>query len=157
MIEAKTLLKYSLFGGITEDQLEKIIPLLVQESYKPGEIIFVEGNPNHKILFILDGRVSIIKGGKVIYDLAEGHTFGEMEVLDVMPCAATIKAVNDVTVISISNISLRKIYKTDIKSFSLILMNLARDLSRRLRVANEIMVEGKMYDLYSPTLFLKDG
>jgi CRP-like cAMP-binding protein len=90
----------------------------------------------------------------VIYDLSEGNTFGEMEVLDVMPCAATIKAVTDVTVITISNISLREIYKIDMKSFSLLLMNLARDLSRRLRVANEIMIEGKVIDLYSSTIFI---
>jgi len=34
-------------------------------------------------------------------------------------------------------------------------MNLARDLSRRLRIANEIMIDGKMYDLYSSTLFMR--
>ncbi|MCL1836950.1 MAG: cyclic nucleotide-binding domain-containing protein [Treponema sp.] len=154
MLNTKTLMKYSLFGGILEEQIEKFIPLMSQETYKPGDTIIVEGQPNDKILFILEGRVSIVKGNKTIYDLAEGHTFGEMEVLDVMPCAATIKAVTGVTVMSISNVSLREIYRTDIKSFSLLLMNLARDLSRRLRVANEIMVEGKMYDLYSSTLFL---
>jgi hypothetical protein len=38
---------------------------------------------------------------------------------------------------SISNKSLREIYKIDLKSFSLIIMNLARDLSRRLRRMNE--------------------
>jgi hypothetical protein len=35
----------------------------------------------------------------------------------------------------------------------LLLMNLARDVSRRLRVANEIMVNGKIFDLYSAVLF----
>ena len=155
MLETKTLLKYSLFGGLFEEQMEKIMPLMVEEKYEPGDTIITEGIPNDKILFIAEGRVSILRGGKLIYDLAEGNTFGEMEVLDVMPSAATIKAVTEVTVMSISNIALREIYKTDIKCFSLLLMNLARDLSRRLRVANEIMVEGKMYDLYSSTLFLQ--
>ena len=155
MFNSKTLQKYSLFGGLLEDQIENIIPLMVQENYAPEEIIIAEGSPNDKILFILEGRVSIIRGETVIYDLAEGNTFGEMEVLDIMPSAATIKAVTDVTVLSIANKSLREIYKNDIKSFSLLLMNLARDLSRRLRVANEIMIDGKMYDLYSSTLFMK--
>ena len=154
MPDPKILLKYSLFGGLTKEQIEKIIPLMVQETYQPGDTIITERKANDKILFIIEGRVSIIRGGKVIYDLAEGNTFGEMEVLDVMPCAATIRAVNEVTVMSISNIALREIYKTDLKCYSLLLMNLARDLSRRLRVANEIMVEGKMYDLYSSTLFI---
>ena len=154
MAKAADLQKYSLFGGLLEEQIDQITPLMVEETYKPGDIIIVEGFPNDKILFIIEGRVSIIKGDKTIYDLSEGNTFGEMEVLDVMPCAATIRAVTDVTVMSISNISLREIYKNDIKSFSLLLMNLARDLSRHLRVANQIMVEGKIYDLYSSALFL---
>ena len=153
MVSAKILQKYSLFGGLTEEQLEKIIPLMEDEHYSPGAIIILEGTPNDKILFMLEGRVSIIKGGTVIYDLAEVNTFGEMEVLDVMPCAATIKAVTNVTVMSISNKTLREIYKNDIKSFALLLMNLARDISRRLRVANEIMVDGKIFDLYSAALF----
>jgi CRP-like cAMP-binding protein len=156
MLDAKALQKHSLFGGLLEDQIDKIISLMSEETYKAGQIIIVEGVPNDRVLFIIKGRVSIIKGNTVIYDLAEGNTFGEMEVLDVMPCAATIKAVTDVTVMSISNVALREIYRDDIKMFSLLLMNLARDLSRRLRVANEIMVEGKMYDLYSSALFTRD-
>ena len=156
MLDAKALQKYSLFGGLLEDQIDKIIPLLTEEIFQPGQTIIVEGVPNDRILFIIKGRVSIIKGDTVIYDLAEGNTFGEMEVLDVMPCAATIRAVTEVTALAISNSSLREIYKNDIKAFSLLLMNLARDLSRRLRVANKIMVDGQMYDLYSSALFIRD-
>jgi CRP-like cAMP-binding protein len=69
--------------------------------------------------------------------MIEGHTFGEMEVLDIMPASATAKAVTDVTVMTMSNRVLRKIYHDDTKTFSLLLMNLARDLSRRIRYANE--------------------
>jgi CRP-like cAMP-binding protein len=79
----------------------------------------------------------VSKGGILIWELTEGNTFGEMEVLDVMPSAATVKAVTRVTVMSMSNKSLRAVYKSDIKSFALLLMNLARDLSRRLRMADE--------------------
>ena len=157
MIEAKILQKYSLFGGLLEDQIEKIIPLMAEENYFPGDIIIVEGSPNDKILFILVGRVSVIKGNKIIYDLSEGNTFGEMEVLDVMPSAASIKAVTEVKAMSISIKSLREIYKIDIKMFSLLLMNLARDLSRRLRIANDIMVDNKVFDVYSSTLFTKES
>jgi len=153
MIDAKTLQKYSLFGGLTEEQIEKIIPLMELEHYSPSDVILTEGAPNDKILFLIEGRVSIIKGKTIIYDLAEGNTFGEMEILDVMPSAATVKAVADVTAISISNKSFHEIYKNDIQSFALLLMNLARDVSRRLRVANEIMIDGKVFNLYSSALF----
>jgi CRP-like cAMP-binding protein len=143
VIDSKIFQKYSLFGGLLTEQIESIIPLMVQEKYTAGEIIIAEGTPNDRIHFILEGKASAIKGGMVIYDFDEGSTFGEMEVLDVMPAAATIKAITDVTILSISNMGFRKIYKNDIKSFTLMLMNLARDLSRRLRIANDKITNGK--------------
>ncbi|MDR2134479.1 MAG: cyclic nucleotide-binding domain-containing protein [Treponema sp.] len=141
MVEVSLLQKYSLFGGLMEDQIKQILPLMERESYKSGENIIVEGSPNDRIRFILEGRVAVIKHGLVLSEFTEGNTVGEMEVLDVMPSAATIKALSDTQVISISNKGLRDIYKVDIHSFSLVIMNLARDLSRRLRLMNEKVVE----------------
>jgi CRP-like cAMP-binding protein len=137
MVESVALQKYSLFGGLLEDQIERIIPLMEQASYEPGEDIIVEGERNDRIRFILEGRVAVVKEGIVLSEFGEGDFFGEMEVLDIMVSVATIKSLSTVKVISISNKALREVYKIDIKSFSLIIMNLARDLSRRLRRMDE--------------------
>jgi len=137
MTKAEKLQKYSLFGGLLSEQIEQILPHVTDESYATGENIIMEGTPNDKIRFILEGRVEVAKQGVILSELGEGDTVGEMEVLDVMPSAATIRALTDTKVISISNKALREIYKTDIHSFSLVVMNLARDLSRRLRKMNE--------------------
>jgi CRP-like cAMP-binding protein len=142
MVEPSVLQKYSLFGGLLEEQIERILPLMVQESYAPGDDIIVEEERNDRIRFILEGRVAVVKEGIVLSEFGVGDFFGEMEVLDVMPSAATIKSLSTVKIISISNKSLREVYKIDIKSFSLILMNLARDLSRRLRRMDERAVNG---------------
>ena len=139
MVDALALQRDSLFGGLMEEQIEQIIPLLQLENYEPDVDIIVEGDPNDKIRFITEGKVAVWKGKTFIWALPEGSTFGEMEVLDVMPAAATIRSVTKVSALSISNKALRKIYKNDIKSFSLLMMNLARDLSRRLRIADELM------------------
>ena len=141
MITLQTLQKYSLFGGLLEDQIEKILPLMELESYKSGTDIIVEGSPNDKIYFIINGEVSVLKGEAVLSSLVIGETFGEMEVLEVMPSVATIRSLTDVTTMSFSNKALRQIYKQDAKTFSLFIMNLARDLSRRLRKMDEKLVE----------------
>ena len=141
MVNTQTLQRYSLFGGLVEEQIKQILPLMDQETHDPGMDIIVEGTPNDKIRFITEGRVAIWKGSTFIWELPEGSTVGEMEVLDVMPSAATVRAVTRVTALSISNRSLRQIYRCDVKTFSILLMNLARDLSRRLRMADEKMVE----------------
>ncbi|MFP3090103.1 cyclic nucleotide-binding domain-containing protein [Treponema sp. TIM-1] len=136
-MKSSALQKYSLFGGLLAEQIEGILPLLDEESYEQGEEILVEGSPNDKIRFILEGRVEVVKQGVVLYEFSEGDAFGEMEVLDVMPSAATIRTLSPLRVIAISNKALREIYKYDLKTFSLIIMNLARDLSRRLRYMDD--------------------
>jgi CRP-like cAMP-binding protein len=141
MIEPSRLQKYSLFGGLLEDQIERILPFMADESYEAGNDIIVEGSPNDKIRFIMEGRVAAVKHDVILMEFGEGDTFGEMEVLDVMPSAATIKALTNTRAISISNKGLREIYKADVHCFSLVIMNLARDLSRRLRRMDDKLVD----------------
>jgi len=137
MIKPSDFQKYALFGGMLEDQIENLIPLMVKEEFEQDKIIITEGKSNDKIFFILSGQVSISKMGKTLVKFSEGDMFGEMEVLDVMPAVATITALTPVTAMSISNRALRAVYNIDVKTFSLMIMNLARDLSRRLRKMDE--------------------
>ncbi|MDR1108994.1 MAG: cyclic nucleotide-binding domain-containing protein [Spirochaetaceae bacterium] len=146
-MESSALQKYSLFGGLLTDQIEGILPLLEEEVYEEGEEIIVEGTPNDKIRFILEGRVVVVKLGTVLCTFGEGDAFGEMEVLDVMPSAATIKALTHLRVMAISNKALREIYKLDLKTFALLIMNLARALSRRLRHMDDRIKNREFDDL----------
>ena len=125
-----------------DEQIESILSLMEQENFGPEEMIITEGKPNDKIYFLIEGQVAVIKEGVVLSRFSEGEAFGEMEVLDVMPSVASIKSLSPVTVMSISNKSLREIYRKDLKIFSLVLMNLARDLSRRLRKMDEKLAAG---------------
>ncbi|MCL2801833.1 MAG: cyclic nucleotide-binding domain-containing protein [Treponema sp.] len=141
MVKPQLLQKYALFGGLLEEQIENIMPLMNEESYNPEEYIISEGKANDKIFFLLEGHVAVTKKDVSLTHLGEGEAIGEMEVLDVMPAIASIKALSQVKAMSISNKSLREIYKLDIKTFSLIIMNLARELSRRLRKMDEKMAD----------------
>ena len=137
MVEPATLQRYSIFGGLLEEQIESILPLMQFENFTPDENIITEGEPNDKIYFLIKGQVAVIKNGIELSCFNEGEAFGEMEVLDIMPSIASIKSLTQVTTMSISNKGLREIYKLDVKIFSLMIMNLARDLSRRLRRMDE--------------------
>jgi len=137
MVKSESLQKYSLFGGLLEEQIQSLIPLMKEESYNPGELIITEGSANDKIFFIIEGQVSVSKRDVELSRFGEGEAFGEMEVLDVMPATASIKSITKVTTLSISNRALHQIYKMDVKVFALMLMNLARDLCRRLRKSDE--------------------
>jgi len=144
MVKAENLQKYSLFGGLMAEQIQTIIPLMKEEKYKTGDLIITEGNTSDKIYFLIEGQVSVLKGDIELSRFSEGEAFGEMEVLDVMPAIASIKAISNVSVLSMSNKALREIYKMDVKVFALMLMNLARDLCRRLRKTDERLASSPM-------------
>ncbi|MDR1059050.1 MAG: cyclic nucleotide-binding domain-containing protein [Treponema sp.] len=137
MIEAAVLKKYAFFGGLRDDQIEKILPIMRQEDFEAERDILVEGAGNDKIHFILEGRVVVSRKRVLICELAGGDSFGEMEVLDVMPAEASVKSLSRVSIMSISNRGLHEIYKTDLQAFAMVVMNLARDLSRRIRKMDE--------------------
>jgi len=140
MLTLEILKSYSLFAGLLEDQIEKILPLVELENIEPEKDIIVEGTPNDKIYFIVEGKVKVIKEGLILASFGKGETFGEMEVLDVMPAEATIKSHTEVMIMSISNKALREVAKTDLKAYSILIGNLARDISRRLRRMNNKQV-----------------
>ena len=139
MIEANALKDYSLFGGLLPEEIEAIRPLMGTASYDTGQVVLREGEPNDRIHFILEGRVEIEKGGVVLASLGEGDTFGEMEFIDVMPAAATVRAAAPSKVATISNRALHELSKASMRAFAMVVMNLARDLSRRLRRMDDIV------------------
>jgi CRP-like cAMP-binding protein len=93
--------------------------------------------------------VAVIKNGLILAEMKEGDTVGEMEVMDMMPSAATVRALGSVEVATLSNVAFHEIYKQDVKAFAIIVMNLARDLSRRLRKKDDMAVEESPYHEWS--------
>jgi CRP-like cAMP-binding protein len=136
MIEARALEKmgkYALFGGLEDEQIAHLLPLMVLKEFQTGEDILKEGVFNDSVYFLLSGKVSVSKNGVALAELREGDAFGEMEFIEIVPTVATITAQSPVSTLSLSNKNLHTVYKTDTAAFALIVMNLARELSRRLR------------------------
>jgi CRP-like cAMP-binding protein len=139
VIEAPAFKNYSFFGGLLPEEIDAIRPLMGSASFEAGAVIMSEGEPNDQIYFILEGEVAIEKSGVTLARLREGDTFGEMEFLDVMPAVATVRALARSTVATISNRALYEISKKNMKAFAMVVMNLARDLSRRLRRMDDLV------------------
>jgi CRP-like cAMP-binding protein len=136
-IDASHLRRHSFFGGLLDEQIECIVPLMQVESFEAGAYIIQEGAPNDRIYFILEGRAEALKREIRLFVFEEGTTFGEMEVLDVMAAEASIRCLVPTKVMSLSNRALHILYKSDARTFSILVMNLARDISRRLRNMNQ--------------------
>jgi CRP-like cAMP-binding protein len=139
-IASAALQKYSLFGGLSDEQIERLLPYLEYSAFPAGAIIMHEGVYNDRVYFILEGTVEVRENNVELIEMHTGDSFGEMELIEIIPVVATIKALDDVVTLSLSNKKLHELYKNDIAAFAMIIMNLARELSRRLRRMNTIVV-----------------
>jgi len=150
-MDTEFLIKLPLFGGIKIENMEKIKHLLQIETYAQGENIIKEGETGNKLYIIIEGSVEILKKNPLnkhqeqkIATLAKGDNFGEMELIDIQARVATVKTMTKTTVCSLSNKDLYSIEKWDSGSFVLIIMNLAREISRRLRKMDNLMANLSM-------------
>lgn len=145
MVKNRFLKTHSLFGGISDEEIAEIRKYLKSEHYPAGCDILSEGEVNDRIFFIVSGSVVVLKEyteagqerfGEIIR-FVPGDTFGEMELIDIQPCAATVRTLEETEVLTFTNSDLYRLSHWNQKTFSLILMNLAREISRRLRLINE--------------------
>ena len=139
-----------IFGGIREDILEYLLGASEVLSV-PKDHYFFRENDRAEALYVLEaGEVAVLKlwDGRqnVLRNLQQGDCFGEMALMDLFPRSASIRAVTPCTAIQLSTASFQKIYEMDLEQFALIQMNIGREVSRRLRVADEQLFRVSMGD-----------
>lgn len=130
-----------LFAGISDQELRKFTEYLEREVYPPGEAIIKEGESGDRLYIIIAGTAMVekkvlAKEGitfECIATLKPGETFGEMELVDKQPRSATVRARDRVSVLSLPSISIHEATGEDLRAFSIILFNIAREISLRLR------------------------
>jgi CRP/FNR family cyclic AMP-dependent transcriptional regulator len=107
-----------------------------------GEIIVQEGEPGHSFYIIMEGDVEVVKRhGQphpvLLARLHRGTFFGEMCVVDPVPRAATVSALTDVAAIEIRAATLHHLFRKMPAQYAIVILNLARDMARRLRLCDE--------------------
>ena len=130
--------------------LQKLLRLSKIREYEDGELIIEEGDLDPWLYFLLSGKIRITKEGLAINTIdKKGEIFGEMALIDLFPRSASVLAVRDCTAITLSTESVYHLYEKDLEQFALIQMNIGRELSRRLRIADVRLFSFKMGEPYS--------
>jgi CRP-like cAMP-binding protein len=112
------------------------------QDFSPGDLIVREGEAGHSLFIIVDGDVEIVKNlgaphCVVLTQLHPGNFFGEMCVVDPVPRAATVRARGTVRVIEITSGTLHHLFKKMPDQYAIMILNIARDMARRLRSLDE--------------------
>jgi len=135
----------SLFGGLTAGELDCIIPMLTIDYLKKGEFIFTQGQSPNNIFIIESGEVKIVKQ---IHDVElelvrfkEGNLFGETELIGIFKYIASAIALTDLKLLVFSKSALYSLYSKNIKLFSKIILNVARESCRRTAKTDEYWLD----------------
>ncbi len=144
-ITADMLRDVGLFGGLDDQTLALLARELPTAHAEVGAVVVEEGDASREMFVVIGGELEVVKqgprGGELRVALfGPGDWFGEMSILDVQPRSATVRAVAPTILVRITSEHVERLfYRRDLKSYSLLIMNVARELSRRLRVADGIL------------------
>jgi sulfate permease, SulP family len=136
------LASVDLLSTLTSAESEAIERHTRRETFPRGKIIFREGDPGKEFFIVTKGRASAylkqINGGDIrLATFAPGTVFGELAALDAGPRSASVVADDDVICYVLSDQQFAALAK-DAPSVAIkLLSGLGRELSRRLRRANQ--------------------
>jgi len=146
-VTAPILRDIGLFGGLDDDSLSVLARELPTVHVETGDAVVEEGDQAREMYVVIGGELEVVKEAKTGGDVrvalfGPGDWFGEMAILDVQPRSATVRAVAPTMLLRITAEDVDKLlYRRDLKAYSLFVMNIARELSRRLRVADGILAQ----------------
>ncbi|WP_437966943.1 cyclic nucleotide-binding domain-containing protein [Sorangium sp. So ce260] len=150
------LREIGLFGGLGDHVLQGLADTLELVQLQPGAVAFREGDSGREMFVLLAGEMEVLKRSKRDVEarvavLGPSDWFGEMSILDVMPRSATVRAISPSRLMRITAHDLDALYRRDLKSYTLLVLNIAREMSRRLRVADSLLAElvANMLDEYT--------
>ncbi len=138
----------SIFAAVKPESLDLLLERANRRVVAKGEFFFREGEQGTSIYVLEKGSVSILKRWEgedyVIRHLGAGDFFGEISVLDLLPRSASVVADGDCEAIEFRAMDVLAIARHDLEQFTVIYMNIARELGRRLRHANQVVFEAKI-------------
>ena len=138
-----------LFGGLNNATIELLAGDAQQRDLPAGDFFCHQGDQGDELFVLERGRVAVrrhVGGGEMTLRFPRpGDCFCEMAPGDLTPRSASIVAVEDSRALVLPVARLHALYEQDLEQFALIQMNMAREMSRRLRVAMERL--GAVYEM----------
>lgn len=132
-----------ILAGLDEAALNLLWNRASESKASAGSVIVREGEVGNRFFLVGAGSVRVCKhfGQPDEVELARlgtGDCFGEMCILETLPRAATVQAVAETTLYSLTSLAFYHLYQTLPGQHSILIVNIARDLSRRLRHLDKV-------------------
>jgi CRP/FNR family cyclic AMP-dependent transcriptional regulator len=131
-----------IFAGLTASALTEIANALEPAMFQKDDIIVKEGEPGNRMFIIGRGSVEIVKHlGRsretVLAVLLPNDFLGEMSIIDCVARSASVRALEESTLLALKGIDLYHLFQRYPDQYAIVILNIARDISRRLRAIDE--------------------
>lgn len=139
------LKKVTIFSGMKDEDVERLsVECSILDS-KVGDIVLEEGMPATEIFIIIKGQVSVVLNLKndpfEIIELGAGNCIGEASVIGIQNHSASAVVMEDAQLLVLSRKMLMKIFDTDKSLFSMLILNIAREIARRLLRTDQLLLQ----------------
>lgn len=134
------------FGGLADASLDLLVPMLAERHYEAGATVVSEGEAGRSMYIVRDGGLAVNKRGKSggvirMAALGPGDFFGEMTLIEMHNRSATVVAESPAVLYELTARNLYEYYKADIHAYVMVMLNINRELCRRLRGADSRIAE----------------
>lgn len=137
------LRKVPLFIEFDSAELDQLRSSLHASHFAPGDVILQEGNANRALHIVRSGRIRVTRAvhdhDVPLCDLLEGQTFGELSIIEDGVASASLRAVTETEVLSVSMTDLADFLRRNPSAGSKFWREIAVDLRRRLLQTNDVV------------------
>lgn len=92
-----------IFRGSSKASLFAVARQSIEVSLPAGATVVTEGDPGDALCVIVEGKVDVRKGDRVVAELEAGDYFGELSLIDGEPRTATVVATTNLTLLTLSS------------------------------------------------------
>jgi CRP/FNR family transcriptional regulator, cyclic AMP receptor protein len=135
-----------IFRGLPDDVISRIVEVCRVVQLPPEAELMKEGELAHGMFVVREGELEVCKRGRnghefCLATLKPGDCVGEMALIDIQPRSASARALTPVTLYVVDQTEIARLCERDLNAYALLVLNIAREISRRLRVADQVLVD----------------
>jgi CRP/FNR family cyclic AMP-dependent transcriptional regulator len=131
-----------IFAGLNEAALSELVNVVEEVSVEGNEVIVREGEAGNRMFIIYSGRVEVVKyldqpKETILAVFGPRDFLGEMSMIECVTRSASLRAADRSFLFALKGTDLYRLYRHQPDQYAIVILNIARDLSRRLRSIDE--------------------
>ena len=141
-----SLMNIHIFDSLKSKELRIIAKHMSLVDVEPGEYVFKEGDYGDYVCFVANGSLEVLKKSVagdivVIATLTRGRSIGEMSVIDHFPRSATVRALTQAKLVTLTHKEFDSILDKYPEIGAKILKGIALLLSQNLRKTSSMLAD----------------